>query len=91
MPSDDADYQRALAGGKPPVPADLLQAAGEALHGRDWVAPLARQLDVDPDTVSRWKNGKTRVTPRIVPELLKAVRDRVAALQAAEKRLKVFL
>ena len=87
----DDTHQRALPGGLPPLPVDLLTSVGEALHGRDWVRPLAVQLDVEPETVSRWKNGKTRITPRIVPELLALISGRVAALQGAEKRLKLFL
>ncbi len=36
------------------VPARLIQAAGEALHGGEWQAPLARDLNVNIRTTQRW-------------------------------------
>lgn len=36
---------------------DLLIRAGQALYGREWVSPLARELGVSLRTMTRWKAG----------------------------------
>ena len=93
----DDTRQRAPAGGKPPIPAELLCQVGGALYGDQWVTPLARALGVDPDTVFRWKKeaaqpGRgTRVTPRIAPELLEMIEARREQLEDMADRLRPFL
>jgi hypothetical protein len=90
MSEEPPDFRRALDGRLDPLPADLVAAVGEALFGRDWVAPLARALNVADRTVHRWKAGDARATPRIAPELLQLLDERAAAITAARKRLRAI-
>ena len=36
----------------------LLEDAGRALYGDEWVGPMIRALDVDPRIFRRWINGQ---------------------------------
>lgn len=78
--------RRALPGYMDPIPTETAVAIGEALYGPDWVSPLARVLGVNRSTTQRWKDGVTRVTPRLAGELdalLKAHQAHVAGLRRA--------
>lgn len=51
---------------------DILKAAGEALYGRQWQTPLARDLGVTDRTVRNWVRGVNRpndLPSRILPLL----------------------
>ena len=37
--------------------ADILRIAGEALYGRQWQAPLSRDLSVTDRTIRNWAAG----------------------------------
>lgn len=39
------------------TPSDLLRAAGEALYGEQWQAPLAEGLGINRRTIRRWLDG----------------------------------
>jgi hypothetical protein len=43
------------------TPADIFDRAGRALFGDQYVAPMAALLDVEKDTVSKWREGKSGV------------------------------
>lgn len=83
--------RRALPGHLEPIPKETLAAVGIALYGRDWVSPLAAQLGVNRVTVQRWKDGDSRVTPRIAAELDQLLADRSVWVDAARKALRPFL
>lgn len=91
MTDDSGDFRRALDGHLEPLPVELVNAIGEALYGREWVAALARALNVAERTVHRWKKGEARVTPRIAPELMKLLDERAAAITAARSQLRRLL
>ena len=40
---------------------ELLLAAGEALYGASWRAPLARDLGVSDRTIQRWIRGENPI------------------------------
>lgn len=57
------------------LPGALLEAVGSLLHGEQWQAPLARDLDIGLRTVERWaaaaRRGEgQRVSRSLLPELL---------------------
>jgi len=58
---------------------------GRALHGEDWIAPLARDLDVDLRTAQRWANGTHKVPPRVIDEQLPAICAAAVAIGAANQ------
>ncbi len=37
---------------------DRLAALGQALYGEHWLKPMARDLKIRPDTISKWLFGK---------------------------------
>lgn len=74
-----------------PIPPELLNAAGEALFGQDWIVALARALDVDRKTVSRWAAGQTRVTPAIAPELVARLQRKAVQVEATLAALAPFV
>jgi hypothetical protein len=60
------------------TPAEMLAAIGETLHGRDWQAPLARDLDMDRKNIQRWMGGHTELPPGhgLFDDALKLMRRR---------------
>jgi hypothetical protein len=58
---------------------DILKAAGEALYGRQWQAPLSRDLGVTDRTVRNWASGSAR-PPDLVTRLLPLLQTRAAQL-----------
>lgn len=53
--------------------AELFHRAGVALFGEQYVAPLARMLGVEKDTVGKWRAGKSTVAPGVWLELRSAL------------------
>ena len=49
---------------------DKLTALAELLYGGRWVAPLSRELNVNPRTVRYWKSGEWNVTNSVVADLI---------------------
>ena len=41
---------------------EFLTLAGFALHGSDWIVPLAAELAVSPDEIQKWLSGETPLT-----------------------------
>lgn len=67
--------------------ADLLERAGEALHGRNvWKGPLADDLGVSPRTLQRWATGQAFIPPGVWGEIAGLLREHSAeAAQLAEQ------
>jgi DNA-binding XRE family transcriptional regulator len=68
---------------------DILKAAGEALYGRRWQTPLARDLGVTDRTIRNWAGGVNRpidLATRIIP-LLRARREQLTHIIALAERL----
>jgi hypothetical protein len=42
---------------------DRLDALGQLLYGEHWIAPLARDLKICPDTITKWTSGKCELPP----------------------------
>ena len=63
--------QRITSGqtGEPPVePAsirasDRLHALGRLLYGEHWIAPMAKNLKIQHDTVAEWASGTYELSP----------------------------
>lgn len=75
-----------------PSRAALVAAAGEAIHGDRWVAPLARDLDINTRTMERiaqaaYKGGDYRVSDSLLEALHKLVDDRGSALRDVSREL----
>lgn len=69
---------------------DILRLAGEALYGRQWQAPISRDLGVTDRTVRNWARGFNRpadISDRMVP-LLRARAERLAQIIALTERHK---
>lgn len=67
---------------------DILRLAGEALYGRQWQAPLSRDLGVTDRTVRNWAGGLNRpadIADRIVP-LLRTRAEQLAHIIALAER-----
>ena len=76
----------------PPSRADLVAAAGAALYGDRWVAPLARDLDVNTRTMERiaqaaYKGGDYRVSDSLLADLHALVDRRGTALRDVSRQL----
>lgn len=54
----------------------LLTDVAIALFGVEWRSGLARQLEVNPDTVRRWFSGRETVPPGVWGELASALEAR---------------
>ena len=66
----------------------LLAACGQALHGREWVAPLARDLGVSERTVFRWRAGShAPADPEAWPRIKAELRAMLAKHQGDTARL----
>lgn len=71
------------------IPAGLLVAAGEILHGADWQGPLADTLGLtNTRTLERWaaaaRRGETvRVSRSLAGELAQLVEGRLEAVAGA--------
>jgi hypothetical protein len=73
------------------TPAEMLSEIGETLHGRDWQAPLARDLDMDRKNLQRWMSGHTELRPEHgafddALELLRKRADEIGAMADALDR-----
>jgi transposase-like protein len=71
--------------------ADLLVEVGRALHGEEWVAPLARDLGVSAHTLRAWKSGKLALSAdhgvmRDALRLLQQRRDSAARIATRLER-----
>lgn len=76
-------------------PAAKLAEIGECLHGPDWQAALARDLDMDRKNMQRWINGHTRLAAEHglfddLAELLRQRADEIGAqADALDRWIKV--
>lgn len=75
-----------------PSRAALVAAAGVALYGDRWVAPLARDLDVNTRNMERiaqaaYKGGDYRVSDSLLEALHKLVDARGTALRDVSREL----
>lgn len=69
---------------------ELLREIGEGLHGADWMAPLARDLDVSERTMRRWANGTAPMPLGLVDDLWRLVSLRLGALHELLIRLRTL-
>jgi hypothetical protein len=69
---DKMDMQEAMAakGTSEPltVPTSIgathrLDALGQLLYGEHWIVPMARDLKICPDTITKWALGKCQLLP----------------------------
>ncbi len=75
-----------------PTKADLVATAGTALYGDRWVAPLARDLDVNTRTMERiaqaaYKDATYRVSDGLIEDLHRLVDERGTALRDVSRAL----
>jgi len=56
--------------------AELFTDVGRQLYGEQFTAPMAALLSVDRNTVGKWASGKSRIPPRLWPELTGIIDDR---------------
>ena len=68
-------------------PADLVKI-GEALFGPNWKGQMARELDVSPDTVKSFANGKRVIHAGIAGDLARICSRRGEALRRWAEALK---
>lgn len=74
------------------MPAALIAAAGVALFGENWQAPLARALDIDERRMRYWakaaRDGEAQRFPRgLVAEIVRLLEARPAILSQAAAAL----
>jgi hypothetical protein len=43
--------------------SDRLHALGRILYGEHWIAPMAKNLKIEHDTVAEWASGKYDLSP----------------------------
>ena len=48
---------------------EIFKNAGELLHGKDWVTPLANDLNINRKTVQRWNKDELRINDNITDEV----------------------
>ena len=56
--------------------ADFIVAAGRALYGERWQAPLARDLGVSHRTVRRWVSGESPMPEGVEADLRALLAER---------------
>lgn len=66
----------------------LIVRAGEALFGERWQAELARALEVSPDTVQDWRQGRMSPRPGVYVDLMRLAVERAAELDEVVEALK---
>lgn len=62
----------------------LLRRAGKALYGDNWINPLARDLDVNANTVARWVSGYSRMPNALAGELRALLQARGSELRGVQ-------
>lgn len=67
--------------------SELFRDTGEALYGPRWQTDLARDLGMSDRHVRRLVSGAADLTPGIAMDLLRAARERAAALDEVIERL----
>lgn len=68
------------------TPEQLIEI-GEAIYGKNWKSPMAKDLSVKYRTVLRWANGTFSVPEDIEARLKKAVKVRAEDAQRTANRL----
>lgn len=58
------------------TPSELFTRTGVALYGAEFVAPLARALNVEPSTVRKMASGKSRIPAGVWLDLAGVIQDR---------------
>ena len=66
---------------------ELLRAAGEALYGASWRAPLARDLCVSDRTIQRWLKAESPIPHDLWLGVATLCHDRGRTLQQVEDDL----
>jgi hypothetical protein len=66
----------------------LLRECGEALYGDQWMAALARDLEVSDRTMRRWVAGDFAIPPTLTTELRAIMRERGLSLAAVRRKLR---
>jgi len=69
-----------------PMTRDELEAAGAALYGDEWTAPLATALGIRPRTVRRWREGSAAVPAPVERAIAALLQAKLHARTAAEPR-----
>lgn len=67
--------------------AELFDRACKALWGELYVAPAALALDMEKNTVSKLRNGKSRISPRIWERIAYLLSERVETIVAVQLAL----
>jgi hypothetical protein len=60
--------------------SDLFDRAGRALYGDHYVAPMGDLLDVDKNSIAKWRNGKAPVPGGVWRTVVTEVEERERAL-----------
>lgn len=60
----------------------LLSEIGPALFGDDWEGEIAREIKRSKKTIERWRDGKTRIDPRVRGMVLALIEKRRVAINA---------
>lgn len=71
--------------------ADLLAAAGRAMHGDRWVVPLSDDISLNPETMRKFMSGRMAVPDTLLDETGSLVRKRIRELQAVNKQIEAAL
>lgn len=64
------------------TPADLFGRAAQTLFGAEYVAPMAKALNVERSTVRKMANGQSRVAPGMWQEIADLIEERERVLPA---------
>lgn len=60
---------------------------GNALYGKNWCAPLAKDLDINERTMRRYADGELAVNPKLIPELIDLINLNIKDLMECKAML----
>lgn len=70
------------------IQPDMLERVGRALYGENWIAAIARDLDMHRRSVEYMRDGTRGIKPGIVEDLISLIEDRGAELHDVAKELR---
>lgn len=67
---------------------EQIERIGQALYGDQWIANLARSLNINPRRIPEWQSGKRPIPQGVKPELLELLKNNESEIQNLIQELK---